>query len=58
MPPDPAQIATPVLPASANPELADSLFREIVGTIQALRPRDDLSILEEAYRYAAKYHAG
>jgi GTP diphosphokinase / guanosine-3',5'-bis(diphosphate) 3'-diphosphatase len=36
----------------------EQLYRELEGKIRDYRPKDDLSIVEKAYRFASRYHEG
>jgi (p)ppGpp synthase/HD superfamily hydrolase len=46
-------VSTDVVPA---PGLVEQLYAELEQKIRALRPKDDLSQLEKAYRMAAEAH--
>ncbi len=39
-----------------DPPRVDELYRSLEEKVRALRPRDDLSALDRAYRYAADHH--
>ena len=41
---------------SADP--VEQLYRELEAKVQEYRPKDDLSVLEKAYRFASKCHEG
>ncbi len=54
---DPVQ-TVPAPPAvSSGSALAEGLFHELASAVQGLRPHEDISVLEKAYRFAAAYHA-
>ena len=36
----------------------EQLYRELEAKIREYRPKDDLTALEKAFRFASKYHAG
>jgi GTP pyrophosphokinase len=36
----------------------EQLYRELEGKIREYRPKDDLSIIEKAFRFASQYHEG
>lgn len=40
------------------PDPVELLYRELEGKIHGYRPKDDLSALEKAYRFASSYHQG
>jgi GTP pyrophosphokinase len=39
-----------------DPPQVDELYRSLEDKVRTLRPRDDLSALDRAYRYAAEHH--
>src|SRR3954447_16816647 len=41
-------------PADSNP--VESLYRELEARVRTARPRDDIKVLENTYRFAAEYH--
>jgi GTP diphosphokinase / guanosine-3',5'-bis(diphosphate) 3'-diphosphatase len=50
-------VQTPAAGAPA-PDAAERLYCDLVARVQAVRPREDLSQLEKAYRFAAACHQG
>jgi guanosine-3',5'-bis(diphosphate) 3'-pyrophosphohydrolase len=40
------------------PDPVDQVYRELEAKIREYRPKDDLSVLEKAFRFARKYHEG
>jgi GTP pyrophosphokinase len=55
MPSEPTEAVRAPDPAASN-EAAEELYRELAAKVQATRPREDLSPLEKAFRFAAEYH--
>src|SRR6267143_1808990 len=49
--PDPVVIPPPTDPV-------EQLYRELEANIREYRPKDDLSGLEKAFRFASEYHEG
>jgi guanosine-3',5'-bis(diphosphate) 3'-pyrophosphohydrolase len=49
-------VSTDVAPVVPAPGLVEQLYAELEQKIRALRPKDDLSQLEKAYRMAAEAH--
>ena len=50
-----------VLSESVSAPAADpveQLYRELEANVREYRPKDDLSALEKAFRFASKYHEG
>uniref|UniRef100_Q029J7 (P)ppGpp synthetase I, SpoT/RelA n=1 Tax=Solibacter usitatus (strain Ellin6076) TaxID=234267 RepID=Q029J7_SOLUE len=47
--------AAPVLPPT---DPVEQLYRELEAKIREYRPKDDLTALEKAFRFASKYHEG
>jgi GTP pyrophosphokinase len=49
-----------VLPetSSVSTDPVEQLYRELEAKVQEYRPKDDLSVLEKAYRFASKCHEG
>ena len=46
------------LPPQPPPDPVDHLYRELEAKIREYRPKDDLTGLERAFRFARKYHEG
>ena len=40
------------------PDPVDQVYRELEAKIREYRPKDDLTVLEKAFRFARKYHEG
>ena len=40
------------------PDPVEQLYRELEAKIREYRPKDDLTALEKAFRFASKYHEG
>ena len=51
-------MAAETLPPSLPSDPVDSLYRDLEAKIREYRPKDDLSPLQSAFRFARKYHAG
>jgi GTP pyrophosphokinase len=51
-------VAAETLPPPQPSDPVDSLYRELEEKIREYRPKDDLSPLQAAFRFARKYHAG
>jgi GTP pyrophosphokinase len=51
-------VSTEVVPVVPAPGLVEQLYAELEQKIRALRPKDDLSQIEKAYRIAAEAHKG
>jgi GTP diphosphokinase / guanosine-3',5'-bis(diphosphate) 3'-diphosphatase len=49
-------VSTDVVPVVPAPGIIEQLYAELEQKIRALRPKDDLSPLEKAYRMAAEAH--
>jgi GTP diphosphokinase / guanosine-3',5'-bis(diphosphate) 3'-diphosphatase len=49
-------VSTEVVPVVPAPGLVEQLYAELEQKIRALRPKDDLTQLEKAYRMAAEAH--
>jgi GTP pyrophosphokinase len=49
-----------VLPetSSVSTDPVEQLYRELEAKVQEYRPKDDLAVLEKAYRFASKCHEG
>ncbi|HJZ97264.1 MAG TPA: bifunctional (p)ppGpp synthetase/guanosine-3',5'-bis(diphosphate) 3'-pyrophosphohydrolase [Candidatus Solibacter sp.] len=43
---------------SVSTDPVEQLYRELEAKVQEYRPKDDLSVLEKAYRFASKMHEG
>ncbi len=57
MPSDSVSLPEPALtPPAVDP--VEQLYRELEASVREYRPKDDLSLLEKAYRFASKYHEG
>src|ERR1035438_7551640 len=46
------------LPPQPPPDPVEHLYRELEAKVREYRPKDDLSGLERAFRFARKYHEG
>jgi guanosine-3',5'-bis(diphosphate) 3'-pyrophosphohydrolase len=46
------------VPVPHPPDPVEQLYRELEAKIREYRPKDDLTALERAYRFASKYHEG
>jgi GTP pyrophosphokinase len=57
MPSDPTPAIRAPDTGAGSGALADTLFRELVAKLGEARPREDLSVIEKAYRFAAECHA-
>jgi GTP diphosphokinase / guanosine-3',5'-bis(diphosphate) 3'-diphosphatase len=54
---EPASVSeTPLPPQHLDP--VEQLYRELEAKIREYRPKDDLTAVEKAYRFAARYHEG
>jgi GTP pyrophosphokinase len=51
-------VAAETLPPPQPSDPVDSLYRELEEKTREYRPKDDLSPLQAAFRFARKYHAG
>jgi GTP pyrophosphokinase len=51
-------VAAETAPPPLTSDPVDSLYRELEDKIREYRPKDDLSPLQAAFRFARKYHAG
>ena len=49
-------VAAPI-PAASAPNALDQRFAELIARVRELRPNDDLTIIEKAYRVASEAHA-
>jgi guanosine-3',5'-bis(diphosphate) 3'-pyrophosphohydrolase len=56
MPSEPTEAVQAPEAAAAGPAQVEALFREIEAKVQSLRPREDLTQLEKAYRFAVENH--
>src|ERR1043166_2698368 len=56
----PALQSNQVLPeiSTVSTDPVEQLYRELEAKVREYRPNDDLSVLEKAYRFAAKCHEG
>ncbi len=45
-------------PAPPPPDPVEQLYRELEAKIREYRPKDDLSNIEKAFRFASRYHEG
>ena len=57
MPPESSSVSEPA-PVAYSGDPVEQLYRELEVSIREYRPKDDLSLLEKAYRFASKYHEG
>ena len=56
--PESASLSDSVLPPQPPAAPAELLYRELETKIREYRPKDDLAVLEKAFRFASKYHEG
>ncbi len=45
-------------PSDPSPDPAEQLYRELEAKIREYRPKDDLSVLQKAFRFASQCHEG
>jgi len=55
---EPTEAVRAPVPVEFPPAAAEAKFREIEAKVLALRPREDVSVLEKAFRFAAVAHEG
>ena len=58
MPSEPTEAVRASGAGASSPGAADELYRELAAKVAAVRPNDDLSQLEKAYRFAVTCHQG
>jgi GTP diphosphokinase / guanosine-3',5'-bis(diphosphate) 3'-diphosphatase len=59
VPPESPSLSEPSPPsAPLVSDPVEQLYRELENSVREYRPKDDLSQLEKAYRFASKYHEG
>ncbi len=51
-------VSTPELPPGPPPDLVETLYRELETKVREYRPKDDLTPLEKAFRFARQWHEG
>ncbi len=55
---DPSTVVPASEDSSPIPPLIEQLFSRLEAQVRVLRPREDLALLEKAYRFAASHHGG
>ncbi|MBZ5585477.1 MAG: HD domain-containing protein, partial [Acidobacteriia bacterium] len=58
MPSESAGLSEPAVPAPSSDDPVDLLYRELEAKIREYRPKDDLTGLEKAFRFARQCHEG
>jgi GTP pyrophosphokinase len=58
VPSESTSLSDPAPTASVQADPVEQLYRELEAKVREYRPKDDLTLLEKAFRFASKYHEG